>query len=122
MLTSSEKNRMMQAYMLLYEVENYVRSTIEQAMKAAYGTRWFTKAPKLYNIPSPPKSFLELTFSQYEVYYLRRYPIFNLTSSLSHHFCMLYPLRNKVAHHHCLSLYEFQQLKRSSYYVLRELN
>ena len=112
---------MMQAYMLLYEVENYVRSTIEQAMRAAYGTRWFTKAPKLYNMPYPPKSFLELTFSQYEVYYLRRYPVFNFTSQLSHHLGMLYPLRNKVAHHRYLTLYEFHQLKKSSYYVLREL-
>ena len=121
MLSSDEKVRMMQAYLLLYEVEDSLRRTIQQRMLSTYGPHWFDNAPSSQQTKPPKTSFHHLSFSQYETYYLRIYPVFSYSLLFFTHLSILYPLRNKVAHHHCLTPYEFQQIKHSSRSVLREL-
>jgi hypothetical protein len=122
LLSSDEKVRMMQAYLLLYEVEDGLRKTIQQRMSSIYGPHWFDNAPTSQRMKPLKTAFQNLTFSQYETYYLRVYPVFSHSLLFFTHLNILYPLRNKVAHHHCLTTYEFQMIKRSSRFVLRELH
>jgi hypothetical protein len=111
LLSSDEKVRMMQAYLLLYEVEDGLRKTIQQRMSSIYGSHWFDNAPTSQHMKLI-KTIQNLTFPQYETYYLRVYPVFSHSLLFFNHLNILYPLRNKVAHYHCLTTYEFQLSSR----------
>ncbi|WP_232217796.1 Swt1 family HEPN domain-containing protein [Virgibacillus sp. SK37] len=114
----TEKNAdlelMKNAYGLLYEIENSLRSYIHRKMEDYYGIHWYEVAPrKEYNRP-PSRTFDSLNFSDYSSYFaiypkaFKKIPRKFLT--LLH---QLYPIRNKIAHNHLLTHKEFGLLEEN---------
>lgn len=110
---------MQNAYGLLYKLENTIRTYIKEKMDECYGIHWFQYAPRKVLKRPPSKDFESLLFSDYETYF-RNYPkaFKNLPSKLYTQLRQLYPLRNKISHHHFLSLSEFELLERNSTFLI----
>jgi hypothetical protein len=60
---------------------------------------------------SPKKEFEKLMFHEYEQVYLKAYPqaFESLNSTFYYQLHCLYPLRNKIAHNHCLDEIELKE-------------
>jgi hypothetical protein len=123
LMNENELNQMKEAYIMLYKTENMLRHYISSNMQSHYGQQWFHIAPRLVLKRSPSKSFNQLLFHEYERIYLRTYPeVFSVLSrTFYYHLHTLYPLRNKVAHFHCLNDEEMAILSLSTTYVKEKL-
>ncbi|UOQ84633.1 hypothetical protein [Gracilibacillus salinarum] len=119
MIAEQEVQLMKAAYGILYEVENCLRTYIKYNMEDCYDIHWFYYAPRIVLKRPPSKSFENLLFSDYETYF-RNYPkaFKNLPSKFYTQLRQIYPLRNKISHHHLLSLSEFELLERNSTFLI----
>lgn len=113
LIAEKDLKLMQTAYGLLYELENSMRTFIRANMEDYYGIHWFHCAPRIVLKRPPSKSFESLLFSDYETYF-RNYPkaFTNLPPKLFTLLHQLYPIRNKIAHNHLLSLSEFELLEQ----------
>ncbi|CDO04302.1 hypothetical protein BN988_02856 [Oceanobacillus picturae] len=120
MITEQDVKLMQTAYGLLYELENSMRIYIKEKMEECYGIHWHHYAPRKVLKRPPSKAFESLLFSEYESYF-RNYPnaFKNIPSELYTKLYQLYPIRNKVAHNHTLSLSEYEMLEQYAAFLIK---
>lgn len=119
LLFKKDVEKMKVAYELLYNVENSLRFYIKQKMEEYYGIHWNQVAPRKEHNRPPTESIVSLNFTDY-IAFISLYPkAFQPNSSkFSTSLRELYPIRNKVAHHHLLNNSEFQTLQFNSKFLL----
>jgi len=106
-----EVKMMMNAYGMLYQIENDLRSFIKSNMKRNYGVGWYICAPKKMKYPPYRKNFHSLNLHE-------------LISMVSSYECLrsafekskipqlqaIIPIRNKIAHSHKITPSENEHL------------
>jgi hypothetical protein len=119
MIIQSEIIQMEHAYGQLYEIENLLRQFIKNQMEKEYGPNWFHIAPRIVLKRPPSKQFEKLLFHEYERIYLRTYQkaFESISDKFINHLHSLYPIRNKIAHHHKLSDEEMDIVNNSCTYL-----
>jgi hypothetical protein len=102
-MTMIEVEYMSRAYAMLYEIENTMRKFIQRRMEDTYGLTWYHTAHKHVGLRRPRKPFERYFLHELEQSYLRVYPTFDfLPQEFFGSLHDLYPIRNLIAHSHCL--------------------
>lgn len=118
-MLKKDVEQMKVAYGILYNLENSLRIYIEQMMQEYYGIHWNHVAPRKEHNSPHKISIDSLNFTDYTSYF-NLYPkaFKSVLPKYSTYLRELYPIRNKIAHHHPLSNEEYQTLQLNADYLV----